>query len=147
MKEFSTYPLRKLFHQVTCHDSHSVQLFTPNLYAMLEYLTVAPGRPPSQSYISEFGHLVRISAIYSSAMAYLGERNELARRRLMNYGVPGSSSAISGNTRAFRSLKEALLVSVFIACYELPKIYANDPFPCRAGRQPSLGDFSLQNLT
>jgi len=43
-------------------------------------------------------------------MAYLGDRNELARRRLTAYGRPGLSTAISGDTAEFNALKQALSV-------------------------------------
>lgn len=81
--------------------------FDLNLFA--EYLII-PRPPPQQSQVSDYGHLIRLTAIYTASMAYLQDRSELSRKRLFQRGISGEQQ-IQGWTPAFESLNDALLVS------------------------------------
>jgi hypothetical protein len=51
-----------------------------------EFLASRTGGPPSRTYVSEFGHLLRITVIYSQIMGYFSERSEASRRRNRHTG-------------------------------------------------------------
>lgn len=56
-----------------------------------EFLTARTGGPPSRTYISEFGHLLRVTSIYSQVMGFFAERSEASRRRTRSKGEMSQS--------------------------------------------------------
>lgn len=98
--------------------------------------------------------MLRVMAIYTSTMAYLGDRIELACDRLKSHDPSGYHSETTADTKGFTSLKESLSVSVSYRSYQqtflgLPATF-NRFVPCAkfsCGKKPYLHVSSLAKGT